>query len=485
MSDPHHTAPTARRVPVATKLAYGVGSVAYGIKDNGFSTLLLLFYNQVIGLPAQMVGLAVMTALIFDAFADPFIGHLSDNTRTRWGRRHPFMYAAALPVGALYLLLWNPPTGDQTLTLIYLVVVAMLVRTAISCYEVPSSALAPELTTDYHERTSILGFRYMFGWAGGMGMLLLTFGVFLAPSAKYPVGQLNPDGYRTYAVIAAALMIGAILLSAMGTHRQIARLPKATPERNSLSSVQRALRNRNFLVLMAAGVFSYMSQGLSFALTTYLYTYLWQFPASVLVIYTLAVMAGVALGFVIATRVSRRLGKRDAAILFLLLAIPTTTLPYILHLLNLAPSRSGPVLLPFLLVSTFVATALGVGVAILGESMMSDVVEEAQARSGERSEGVFFAGSFFMKKSVSGIGIFLSGAVLAFAGFPEAAKPGAVATPVLDRLTLSYVVLTIGCGLMAALVLRRFAITQDGHEARVARLMESDQSTHVRIDGDG
>lgn len=205
-------APAPRRVPIPTKLAYGVGSIAYGIKDNGFSTLLLLFYNQVIGLPAQMVGLAVMIALIFDAFADPLIGHLSDNTRTRWGRRHPFMYAAALPVGALYLLLWNPPTGDQTVTLIYLVIVAILVRTAISCYEVPSSALAPELTTDYHERTSILGYRYMFGWTGGMGMLLLTFGVFLAPTPQFPVGQLNPDGYRTYAVVAAAMMVGAILL---------------------------------------------------------------------------------------------------------------------------------------------------------------------------------------------------------------------------------------------------------------------------------
>ncbi|WP_426000365.1 MFS transporter [Caulobacter sp. DWR1-3-2b1] len=479
MSDlqPAALAPAPRRVPVSTKLAYGVGSVAYGIKDNGFSTLLLLFYNQVIGLPAQMVGLAVMIALIFDAFADPLIGHLSDNTRSRWGRRHPFMYAAALPVGALYLLLWNPPTGDQTVTLIYLVVVAILVRTAISCYEVPSSALAPELTTDYHERTSILGYRYMFGWAGGMGMLLLTFGVFLAPSREFPAGQLNPGGYRTYAMVAASMMVGAILLSTLGTHRQIARLPKAPSTRGRLSDVLRALRNRNFLVLMLAGVFAYTSQGLSFALTTYFYTYLWQFPASVLVIYTLAVMVGVALGFAAATHVSRRLGKRNAAILFLLLAIPTTSAPYILHLLGLAPSRDGGVLLPLLLASTLIATAMGVGVAILAESMMSDIVEEAQATSGERNEGVFFAGSFFMKKSVSGVGIFLSGALLAFARFPDAATPGAVEAAVLDRLTLSYVALTITCGLAAALILRAFGITQAGHEARVTRLLPEEPSS--------
>lgn len=458
------------RVPLATKLAYGVGSVAYGIKDNGFSTLLLLFYNQVVGLPAQMVGLAVMIALVVDAFADPLIGHLSDNTRSRWGRRHPFLYASALPVGALYLLLWNPPRGDDAVTLAYLLVVAILVRTAISCYEVPSSALAPELSPDYHERTSILGYRYLFGWAGGMGMLLLTFGVFLAPTAQYPVGQLNPQGYRAYAVVAAVLMVAAILASALGTHRRVARLPAAPTARGTARGSLRALRNRNFLVLIGAGVFANTAQGLNFALTTYLYTYLWRFPSSVLLIYTLAVMVGVAVGFLIATQVSRRLGKRNTAIAFLLLAIPAISAPYVLNALGWFPSRDSLLLLPLLLASTLVATALGVGVAILAESMMSDVVEDAQARSGERTEGVFFAGSFFMKKSVSGIGIFLSGALLAVVGFPKSAAPGGVPDIVLDRLALSYVGLVSVCGLLAALVLARFAITKASHEERLAQL---------------
>ena len=200
--------PERRRLPFATKLFYGFGSIAYGIKDNGFSTLLLLFYNQVVGLPADMVGLALMIALILDAFIDPVVGHVSDGTRTRWGRRHPFMYAAALPIGVLYLLLWHPPTGSPTATLAYLIVAAIVVRSAISFYEVPSSALAPELTSDYHERTSVLGYRYMFGWLGGMTMLLATFTIFLAPTAQYPIGQLNPSispGYGFAAIIVAFL----------------------------------------------------------------------------------------------------------------------------------------------------------------------------------------------------------------------------------------------------------------------------------------
>ena len=267
------TMPERRRLPFTTKFFYGFGSIAYGIKDNGFSTLLLLFYNQVVGLPANLVGLALMIALILDAFIDPVVGHLSDGTRTRWGRRHPFMYAAALPIGVLYLLLWHPPTGSPTATLAYLIVAAIVVRSAISFYEVPSSALAPELTSDYHERTSVLGYRYMFGWLGGMTMLLATFTIFLAPTAQYPIGQLNPDGYKTYALYAAAFMTAAILISAFGTHREIAHLPKPPPVARlslgqTLRGVAQTLKNRAFLTLMLAGVFSYTNQGLQFALAT-------------------------------------------------------------------------------------------------------------------------------------------------------------------------------------------------------------------------
>src|SRR3989344_4433935 len=82
--------PAAKRLSLPTKLFYGFGTVAFGVKDQGFSYLLLIFYNQVIGMPAQMVGLVIMIAMIFDAISDPLIGQVSDNWRSRWGRRHPF-----------------------------------------------------------------------------------------------------------------------------------------------------------------------------------------------------------------------------------------------------------------------------------------------------------------------------------------------------------------------------------------------------------
>ena len=467
--------PERRRLPFTTKFFYGFGSIAYGIKDNGFSTLLLLFYNQVVGLPANLVGLALMIALILDAFIDPVVGHISDGTRTRWGRRHPFMYAAALPIGVLYLLLWHPPTGSPTATLAYLIVAAIVVRSAISFYEVPSSALAPELTSDYHERTSVLGYRYMFGWLGGMTMLLATFTIFLAPTAQYPIGQLNPDGYKTYALYAAAFMTAAILISAFGTHREIAHLPKPPPVARlslgqTLRGVAQTLKNRAFLTLMLAGVFSYTNQGLQFALATYFNTFLWEFPAKTLGVLTVAVMTGVALAFIGATHASKLAGKRTAAVCFTLAYVATAITPYLLRFAGWFPANDDPVLVPILCATTAISTAFGVGGMILGASMMSDVVEDSQARTGRRTEGLFFAGAFFMQKCVSGFGLFFAGAILTWVAFPAQATPGALPDAVLDRLILTYCGLKVVIGVIAATIIAQFPISQADHEARVARL---------------
>ncbi|MEI9931917.1 MAG: MFS transporter [Rhizomicrobium sp.] len=144
-----------------TKIFYGLGSIAFGVKDNGFQTILLPFYNQVMHLPPQLVGAALAIAMIFDAIFDPIVGNFSDHLRTRWGRRHPLMYASALPVAISYLLLWNPPHWSQGALFAYLVIVAVVTRTFITFYEIPSSALVPELTADYDQRTSFMSLSHL------------------------------------------------------------------------------------------------------------------------------------------------------------------------------------------------------------------------------------------------------------------------------------------------------------------------------------
>jgi len=463
-------------LPFRTKLAYGFGSVAYGIKDNGFATFLLVYYNQVIGLPAEIVGLAIMIALVADAFIDPIIGQMSDQTRTKWGRRHPWLYASALPIAMFWLLLWHPPEASQTTQFFYLIGTAILVRSAVSCYEVPSIAIAPELTLDYHERTSILGYRYIFGWAGGLTMLALAYVVLLTPSEDYPVGLLNKDGYETYALVGAVAMVFAILISALSTHKRIAALPQEPRVAVSLSGMLRAMaatmKNRGFAVLMAIGFFAYTLQGIAFALTSYLYGYIWGFPPRFFLYFSLALMVGVFIAYAIAQRLSQRYGKPGGAMRGVIGYAILASTPYWLRVADVFPANDSPLMLPLLMAFVILATACSVAAMIIGASMMADVVEESQSRTGRRSEGLFFAGAFFMQKCTSGIGIFATGIILYLAEFPEGAVPGQVAGQTLDRLALTYACAIVLLCCVNAWLYTRFPFGKDEHDERVRLLAD-------------
>ena len=195
-------------VDSATRIFYGLGSIAYGVKDSGFSFFLLFFYNQVLGLPSQIVGLGILLTQILDAISDPIVGYVSDNWHSRWGRRHPFMYFTAIPVGIGFYLLFHPPEGlDQTSLFVWFVFFAALVRTLITLYEIPSSSLVAELTDDYDERTAMMSYRYFFGWSGGLTMSILALGVFFVSSEAFPNGQLDPRGYGPYGLVAGLSLI--------------------------------------------------------------------------------------------------------------------------------------------------------------------------------------------------------------------------------------------------------------------------------------
>lgn len=306
----HFATPAARRLSNGTMASYGFGAVAYGVKDAGFGTFLLLFYNQVMGLDPQTVGLVIMLALVADAFIDPAVGFFSDRTRGRWGRRHPWMYASALPIAVGWIALWNPPLLSNAMVLVWLFACSVIVRSAVSCYEVPSVALTPELTSDFDERTRIMAYRYLFGWAGGLAMLLSAYLYFLAPTRAFPNGLLNPAGYAGFALLGAVLMMIAILVSALGTHGEIGRLPQPAIERQTLrqnfQQLWATVQNRAFVILMIASVCAYTNQGIGYAMSNYLYTYVWGFKGMILVWLTVALFGGVIMAFVIAPRVGKR-----------------------------------------------------------------------------------------------------------------------------------------------------------------------------------
>src|ERR1700720_2481441 len=202
---------------LATNIWYGVGSIAFGVHLTILTSALLLFYNQVVGLPAAWVGATMAVTLIFDAICDPLIGEWSDHTRSRWGRRHPFMYASAIPAAVAFYFLFDPPLGwSQSHLLVYMSVMLVPVRVLLSLYEIPSSALGPELTLDYDQRTSLMSSRFFFGTLGGAAMSVLALQVFLRKDAAHPLGLLSPAGYRETAVASIVIFVSIMISGLVG-----------------------------------------------------------------------------------------------------------------------------------------------------------------------------------------------------------------------------------------------------------------------------
>jgi GPH family glycoside/pentoside/hexuronide:cation symporter len=466
-----------------TKLFYGFGSVAFGVKDNGFAFFLLLYYNQVLGLPERWVGFGIMFALLADAISDPIVGYLSDHLHSPWGRRHPFMYAAALPAGVSYYFLWNPPAGlSATQLFAYFIVLSVLVRVLIGCYEIPSASLVAELTDHYDERTSILSYRFFFGWWGGLTMAVLAYTVFLTPDATHAVGVLNPNGYQTYGLAASLIMSAAILISAAGTHSYIPHLRRPSPRHGrglpgAVAEIAQTLANRSFLGLFCAGIFGGMAAGITAALTLYFNTYFWELSSLQMSVLTLLNFVSAAVAFALGPGLSRRLGKKRAAITAALVVVVFGPMPITLRLFGLFPANGSPLLLPTLALFNTTLVALFIMASIYIASMLADVVEDNEVGTGRRSEGVFFAVNAFVQKSVSGIGIFSSTLLLGLIGFPRGAQPGAVDEIVVRNLGLVYVptlvllyVITLGC-------LSIYRISRATHEANLERLARGQSAT--------
>lgn len=455
------------------KLFHGMGSIAYGVKDNGFSTFLLIFYNQVIGLDASIVSSALMIVLIIDAFADPAIGHFSDRTYTRWGRRLPWLYVAPVPLALVWVLLWSPPQ-DPSNSFIYLIAVGIAVRTLVSACEVPSNSLIPELTRDYDERTTLVRYRYLFGWGGGLLMLYLAYSLFLVPDETYKVGQLNPNGYWLYGLFGGALMASAVLVSAMGQHSRVAHWPTTKPEkttlRQSLGEIRESLSHPASLILFGAAAVAFTSQGITFSIANYLYLFVWQYPAWAFQAYPWMLFASVIGSFFLVSPLNRRFGKRETAMVFALVSVVFWITPFALRLFGYWPTVGTNLSTALVFAFGFVANVTGVIVMISAQSMVAEIVEASEIQTGRRTEGIFAAGWLFTQKCATGLGIFATGLIISWSGLPKKAMPGEVDPAIIDRLTIAYCAIVIVAAIISTTIFSRFPINRADHEERVRQL---------------
>jgi Na+/melibiose symporter-like transporter len=462
---------------VWTKFVYGFGSIAFGAKDAGFNTFLLIYYNQVLGLSASLVSLAAAIALVVDAVVDPLIGAVSDNWRSRLGRRHPFMYGAALPIALLFFLLWNPPHWQGNPLFLYVLIVAVLVRVTIACYEVPSTALAPELTSDYTQRTTLLAFRWLFGILGA-GTALVALAFFMVPTKAQPAGILNPAGYFGYSIMAASVMLTSILVSAAGTHNRIKYLHQREARKHlALGTLARevihSISNGSFLSVTASAVFGGIALGLVNTLGVYINTYFWKFTAKQLSVLGLAIALATVIAVVLSPFVTSWFGKKSGYIVTAASSLVVNNILVTLKLFGLLPVTNQNLLLTLLFTTTTIGIALAICSAILVGSMITDVVEDSELKTGRRSEGLFSASISFVQKSTSGFGILLSGLIIDFVHFPRHASQVSIDPEIMRHLLFIYMPLQLVLFAVAISCLSFYRIDRATHEANLAKLAEA------------
>ena len=437
------TSESARpEVTYGTMFIYGLGRAAEAVKSRVFETFLFFYYVQVMEVPGTYAGLAVGVALAFDAVTDPFMGSFSDRFRSKWGRRHPFMFLSVFPLTVTFLLLMIPPEGMSSLQLaVWLGVFAVLVRGSVTLFHVPYLSLAPELEAQYDRRTTLVVVRNIMGIIGSAVAFFVGFNYFFASSPEFENGQLNIEAYPPYAVAMTVLMVGAILFCVYGTRKFIPHLQPPTVVRDFRFSdiytdISIALKNKSFRAIFVAMVFFAIYSGVHSTMSLHMGTYFWELSPGEFTIYALTVLAGALAGLPIAHFSIRQFDKKPAYLVLISLSVIFTTLPVVLRLVGWFPANDDALFFPVFLTLIFLGVSCGLAAGTASASMVMDTTDEHELLTGNRQEGAFYGAISLSGKASSAFGHIIGGVVIDVIKFPlgSGVKPGHVDAEIIWQL---------------------------------------------------
>lgn len=392
------------KLSLRTKLAYGVGDLGTGMTAAVMVFFLLIFLTEAAGLPPGMAGSILLIGKLWDAINDPIIGTLSDKTRSRWGRRHSWMLLGAIPFGISFFLCWLVPnfgSDSPWPRFWYYTVVLLLFHTFYSAVNLPYTALTPELTQDYNERTSLTSFRFAFSVGGSLVGLTLALIIF---------GQVSDVQMRYMILAGICAIVGVIplFICVWGTEERYV----SSTKHSSLSFIDQfkiVLKNRAFLFVIGIYLCSWLAFQLTAAVIPF-YAVHWMSMENYVPIALIVQGVAIAMLFVW-TPISRRQGKR--AVYFMGMVIWTIAQGFLFFL---APGELGLLFLLCALAGFGVATAY-----LIPWSMLPDVIDLDELETGERREGVFYAFMILLQKLGLALGVFLVGQMLETFGFDREA----------------------------------------------------------------
>jgi GPH family glycoside/pentoside/hexuronide:cation symporter len=408
------------------KLIYGSGALADGMANTALG-LLFFYMTAVCGLSGTLAGASFVIALLVDSVADPLIGSLSDNTQTRFGRRHPWMLAAALPLLISLGMLFSAPSMLKDWGLfVYMTAAAVGTRIALSLFAVPHVALGAELSDDYTERSHIVAYRTIFSVLSAILGPILIFKVFTHSSTDL----LQRSGYTPFAWVSAGIAAASAVLCTMGTREMLSRLHVVEPGRDHplkrfAREMAEIFRNRNFIILFLGSLLYFTSQGIMTQLSLHNAEFFWKFSNGILISIQIAQTIGAVAGFPLSSYLQRFIDKHYLLVITLvLICIGQTAVP-VLRILDVLPASGLGLMIPVLVLNALNGTAQVI-VGVTYYSLTADAADEHEYLFHARREGLFFAGLAFSSKAANALGAFIAGIALDWIGFPSAiAEKGA------------------------------------------------------------
>ncbi len=467
------------------KLAFGIGAVGEAAYIGMFNTFITIYYNQAIGLSNTLIGVAVMLALIADAVTDPLVGMMSDRHRSPRGRRHPFLWAAPLPLAVALYAIFNPPESliGQTYALFaWLAFWTILSRAFVTLFNVPHLALGGELSKQQHERSQLFSANTIFTYLAGSGFAYFAWSFFQgererASDGVMVPGQLDPAAYLPLVIFVCAVILISIWTCAAGTAKAARGLSKRPDDLPSFTFVYffktllRTLRNRNYLILLCGYFFFMITSGIYDTLNVFINTYFWELEPNQIRWFGVFGAPSAVLGALAAPYLMKKFDRKPVLVGSLLGAVLFAQLVVDLRLLGFLPENGDPWLLPFLLANAagfFFTVGIG-GVTVY--SMIGDVIDENELVTSLREEGLFYSARAFFAKASYSVGHFVAGVLLDFfVRLPFEAVPGQVSQDVLTRLGITAGPIMGGAALVAVFIYARYQLDRRRHAEIIAEI---------------
>ena len=471
------------RLPLKTKIIYALGEMPGSHMNSAIGTLLALYYNQILGVSASIIAIAMGLALFLDAVSDPVVGTYSDNLKTNLGRRHPLMYAAALPLGIFMALLFSPPAGLGDAALVaWLTTFLILARLTFTLFSVPWSAMTSELTDSYSERSVVVSWRQIVGHSLGAlyGFLIFTF--IFSESDAFPQGQLNPENYTLFAPLLGTLITIWCLITTHFTRDQIQYSYQRTDSQSFgllvlFTSLRSALTNRNFALLLCASLIAFGVFGVLGFFDIYVNTYFWELKAKDFGIIALFVWIGPLIAVLVVMNFQAHFEKHHVLVFALAGGMIMSTVGVTARLSGLFPEYDSPFFLPAITCIATMNLFFAVLTAIMFISMIADLVDDQELKTGQRQEGVFAAGVAFSTKAVGSLGVIVGGFLLEFfVQFPAGQGQTEISEEVLFRLAITDAIVVNSLLLIPSFLISRYTLTRHNFAAVQAALEKRRES---------